>query len=165
MQAGEGTHQQKGRDREDDGDGSVCGRRFGHNALQRADDISAVSEADELGGRGGALDAGRCQWEELDVGVHLPDRALPFLVRLASVTGPRSQEIPGTALRYILHLLLRGPAVLGHRCLHGERPSSLDVSLRRRAFHHRLCGNNPTLKLYILSIGWKRSQTVTIWML
>lgn len=170
VQDREGSHQQKGRDSEDGGDVRVRLWRFCHNALQRANDISAVTKFDESGVRRGPFDAGRCQWKELDIGLHLLNRALPFLVGLAGVTSPRSQEIPGTALRYVVYMLLWGIAVLSHRCLHGERPSSLDLSLRRRALHHPLCGNNPALKLYAITRVQKARNRyviddVTVWLL
>lgn len=65
------------------------------------------------------------QGEELDTGMPVPHRALLVVVGLARAASPRAQEVPGPALGYLVHVLLRSDPVPGHRCVCGEGPPGL----------------------------------------
>lgn len=71
----------------------------------------------------------RRQWEELDPGLHLLDRALLVVGRVARFAVPDPEEVPGPALFHLLPVLLWCPTVPGHSCVPREGPSGLAYSL------------------------------------
>ncbi|KAK6131257.1 hypothetical protein DH2020_035014 [Rehmannia glutinosa] len=90
-----GEIRQKGRNLKGCGYTSLCGGCIGDNTIQGPHHLQPGSAAsDQRGGFSGAVGggAGRRQGQKLDTRLHILDRTLPVVVRLARAAGAGSEE-------------------------------------------------------------------------